>query len=56
MRPEPHSAAHRWQRLADEDLLAAQRLVDLERHYAACFLAEQAAEKAFDACRRLVAA
>lgn len=38
--------ASRWLRQAREDLLTATRLLDLERFYAACFFAQQAAEKA----------
>jgi len=46
MPPDLETEEGRWRRQADEDLLTARRLVELERYYAACFFAQQAAEKA----------
>jgi HEPN domain-containing protein len=42
--------ARRWLRQAEEDLDAAEKAASiLEKHYLACFLAQQAAEKALKA-------
>lgn len=46
MQPDDETEGPRWRRQADEDLLTARRLIQLDRHYAACFFAQQAAEKA----------
>lgn len=50
MTGEAHHEASRWLRQAEEDLDAAQKSADiLGKHYLACFLAQQAAEKALKA-------
>lgn len=41
--------AGRWLAQADDDLLTATRLQEIEIHYASCFFAQQAAEKALKA-------
>lgn len=46
MQPESRDEGARWLQQADEDLITAGRLVELERFYAACFFSQQAAEKA----------
>jgi HEPN domain-containing protein len=46
---EARAEADRWLRQAAEDLDTAQRLADIGKHYAACFFAQQAAEKAVKA-------
>lgn len=46
MQPDAKAEGTRWLQQADEDLLTASRLVEMERHYAACFFSQQAAEKA----------
>jgi HEPN domain-containing protein len=43
------ASAIRWFRQAEEDLKAAENLRRLGTHYAACFFAQQAAEKALKA-------
>ncbi|HHW15152.1 MAG TPA: HEPN domain-containing protein [Firmicutes bacterium] len=46
MKPDPHVEALRWLRQAEEDLDAARFLLSGQRYNLACFLAQQAAEKA----------
>lgn len=41
--------ADRWFQQAREDIITAEGLVQLGRHYMACFVAQQAAEKALKA-------
>lgn len=47
--PEPGREGRRWLRQAEADLDAARYLRDGGRHYAACFFAQQAGEKAVKA-------
>jgi len=49
MRPDFVEEADRWRRQATEDLGAGEKLAALNIHYAACFFAQQAAEKALKA-------
>ncbi|MGE5553392.1 MAG: HEPN domain-containing protein [Betaproteobacteria bacterium] len=46
MKPDPHSEARRWLRQAEEDLNDARFVLGGQRYNLACFLAQQAAEKA----------
>lgn len=45
MPPDLNEEALRWRAQAEQDLDAADKLAQLGIHYAACFLAQQAAEK-----------
>jgi HEPN domain-containing protein len=49
MLPEASEEAGRWLTQAQDDLMTATRLRDIAIHYAACFFAQQAAEKALKA-------
>ena len=49
MRPEPLNEGKRWLRQAEEDLSDARFLREWERYHLACFMAQQAAEKALKA-------
>lgn len=49
MRRDPTQEGRRWLDQAREDLVSARLLADAGRHYLACFLAQQVAEKAFKA-------
>lgn len=46
MRGDIEESSGRWLRQAEADLLTASRLREMGIHYAACFFAQQAAEKA----------
>ncbi len=46
MRPDPLREGARWLEQADEDVRTAEVLVAAGRHYMACFVCQQAAEKA----------
>lgn len=49
MRPLPQDEARRWFEQAQQDLMDARYLTEGGRHNVACFLAQQAAEKALKA-------
>ena len=49
MRLDPVAEGARWLEQADEDLTTAEILLREERFYMVCFVAQQAAEKAFKA-------
>lgn len=49
MRPDPQHEAGRWLAQAADDLNTAKRLQEIDIHYACCFFAQQAAEKALKA-------
>lgn len=49
MEPDPRAGASRWFEQAEADLATARRLSDIGIFYAACFFAQQAAEKALKA-------
>jgi len=46
---DPGSEGRRWLDQAVEDLDTARRLAEIGKHYASCFFAQQAAEKAIKA-------
>jgi HEPN domain-containing protein len=46
MKPEQKKEAERWMRQAEEDLDVANLLAKNRRYNVACFMAQQAAEKA----------
>lgn len=49
MAPDPAVEAARWLAQAEDDLHTATRLREIAIHYASCFFAQQAAEKAIKA-------
>ena len=46
MQPDLLEESRRWRAQAEQDLAAGEKLAHLGIHYAACFFAQQAAEKA----------
>jgi len=49
MAPDPAAEAARWLTQAEDDFHTATRLREIAIHYASCFFAQQAAEKAVKA-------
>jgi HEPN domain-containing protein len=49
MRKDDIEEGKRWLRHAEEDLEAAQSLLDAEKYYMVCFVSQQVAEKALKA-------
>mgnify|MGYP005839913831 CR=1 FL=1 len=49
MKPNPLNEGKRWLRQAEEDLSDVRSLRERGRHHLACFMAQQAAEKALKA-------
>lgn len=56
MESDPKANAARWLEQAEADLVTAQKLCELGIFYAACFFAQQAAEKALKAAHYAVGA